>query len=115
MASWGIRLKCHLDPLFIVEKKIIILITFSCYDASSHILFTNLIVLSLYNLVHNPISFMIYKLVIGLLSDVKNELFTTIDYIHDHFTRQFIFFHINLGRSNIYARSFGNTSPLYRY
>ena len=40
-----------------------------------------------------------------------NELYTTNDQIHDHFTRQHHFFHINKGRCNVYTRSFGNISP----
>ena len=54
---------------------------------------------------------MMYKLVNGLLPEVMNELYTTNDQIHDHFTRQYHFFHINKGRSNVYTRSFGNMSP----
>ena len=38
------------------------------------------------------ISFMMYKLVNGLLPEVMNELYTTNDQIHDHFTRQYHFF-----------------------
>ena len=52
-----------------------------------------------------------YKLVNGLLPDVMNELYTTNDQIHNHFTRQSKLFHINKGHSNVYARSFGNISP----
>ena len=51
---------------------------------------------------------MMYKLVIGLLPEVMNELYTTNDQIHVHFTRQYHFFHINKGRSNVYTRSFGS-------
>ena len=55
---------------------------------------------------------MMYKLVNGLLPEVMNELYTTNDQIHDHFTRQYIFFHIiNKGRYNVYTTSFGNISP----
>ena len=45
-----------------------------------------------------------YKLVNGLLPDVMNELYTTNDQIHNHFTRQCNFFHINKGHSNFYAK-----------
>ena len=46
----------------------------------------------------------------GLLPDVMNELYTTNDQIHNHFTRQCYFVHINKGHSNVYARSFRNIS-----
>ena len=53
---------------------------------------------------------MVYKLVNGLLPEVMNELYTINDQIHDHFTRQYDFPHINKGHSNVYTRSFGNIS-----
>ena len=109
--SWGNISKCHLDPLFILQKKILRIITFSWYDVSSQILFMDVNILPLYNLIQHRISFMMYKLVNGLFPEVMNELYTTNDQIHDHFTRQYHFFHINKGRSNVYTRSFGNISP----
>ena len=44
----------------------------------------NLNLLPLYNLIQHRISFMMYKLVNGLLPEVMNELYTTNDQIHDH-------------------------------
>ena len=38
--------------------------------------------LALYNLIQHRISFMMYKLVNGLLPEVMNELYTTNDQIH---------------------------------
>ena len=111
MESWGNISQCHLDPLFILQKKILRIITFSLYDVSSQILFKDLNILHLYNLIQNRIRFMMYKLVDSLLSGVTNELYTTNDQIHDHFTRQYNFLHINKGRSNVYTRSIGNISP----
>ena len=32
-----------------------------------------------------------------------NELYTTNDQIHDHFTKQYKILHINKGRSNVYT------------
>ena len=111
MESWGNISKCHLDPLFILQKKILRIITFSWYDVSSQIIFTDLNILPLYNLIQHLISFMMYKLVNGLLPEVINELYTTNDLIHNPFTRQYHVFHINKGRSNVYTRRFGNISP----
>ena len=119
--SWGNVAKCHLDPMFILQKKIIRIITFSSYAKSSQFLFTALNILHLCNLIQNIIGFMMYKLVnnnnnclksniqcieirvqwTGLMPDVMNELYTTNDQIHNHFTRQCNFFHINKGHSNI--------------
>ena len=49
--SWGNLAKCHLDPLFILQDTIIIIITFSSYDKSSQFLFTALNILPLCNLI----------------------------------------------------------------
>ena len=51
-------------------------------------LFTDLNILPLYNLIQHrySINFMMYKLVNGLLPEVMNELYTTNDQIHYHFT-----------------------------
>ena len=56
-----------------------------------------------------------YKLVNGILPDVINELYTTNDQIHNHFTGQCNVCHINKRHSNVYARSFRNISPRIWY
>ena len=89
------------NPLLRLQKKIIRIITFSSYDKSSQFHFTELNILPLCNIIQNIIGFMMYKLVNGLLIDVMNELYTTNDKIHNHFTRQCNFFHINNGHSNV--------------
>ena len=79
MESWGNISQCHLNPLVILQKKIPRIITFSWYDVSSQILFMDLNILPLYNLIQNRISFMMYKPVNGLFPEVMNELYTTND------------------------------------
>ena len=37
--SWGNVSNCHLDPLFILQMKIVRIITYSNYDAPSHNIF----------------------------------------------------------------------------
>ena len=64
--------KCHLDPLFILQKKILRKLTFSWYDISSQILFTDLNILPIYNLIQNRIRFIMFKLVNGLLPEGMN-------------------------------------------
>ena len=48
--SWGNIAKCHPDPLFILQKKIIRIITFSSYDKSAQFLFTEMNILPLCDL-----------------------------------------------------------------
>ena len=52
-----------------------------------------------------------HTLLSSISSDVMNELYTTNDQIHNHFTRQCNFSHNNKQHSNVYARSFRNISP----
>ena len=75
--SWGNVASCHLDPLFILQKKMVRIITFSNYDAPSQVIFRELNILPLYHLVQNRISFMMYKYVNGLLPDVMNKFYIT--------------------------------------
>ena len=67
--SWGNAPKCHLDQLYILQKIILRLITFSNYNQAAYVpseyIFRELQVLPLYNLVQNRISFMMYKLLFG--------------------------------------------------
>ena len=53
--SWGNAARCHLDPLFILQKRIIRIITYSNYDVSTVFIFKDLNVLPLHKLVQNRI------------------------------------------------------------
>ena len=109
--SWGNASICHLDPLFVLQKKIVRIMTYSNYDTPSRNIFIELNILPLYNLIQNRISFMMYKHVNGLLPEVMKKLYVTNNQIHNHFTRQHHLFHTSKGRTNIYVKSFSNISP----
>ena len=49
--SWGNAAHCHLDPLFKLYKKIIIIITFSNHNAHTGLIFNRLNILPLYKLI----------------------------------------------------------------
>ena len=89
--SWGNAPKCRLDQLYILQKRIIRLITFSTYNQGVHVpsqfIFRELQVLPPYNLIQNRIGFMMYKSLNGLLPDVMSELCMVNNEVHDHFTR----------------------------
>ena len=78
---------CHLDPLYILQKKIIRIITFSNYDAHSQVIFRELNIVSLYYLIQNRFSFMMHKHVNSLLPHIMSELYDNNNEIHDNFTR----------------------------
>ena len=59
--SWGNAPNCHLDPLFVIQKRILRILTFSSYDVPSEPLFKHTNIRPLYKLVHYRIGIMIYK------------------------------------------------------
>ena len=103
--------RCHLDPLYITQKKIVRIITFANYDAPSDVIFKHLNVLPLYNLVQNRIGLLMYKQVNGMLPEVMSELYTANNEIHEHFTRNCNMLHTNKCKTNTFVRSFSNVSP----
>ena len=76
--SWGNVPKCRLDQLYILQKIIVRLITFSNYNQAAYVpseyIFRELQVLPLYNLVQYRISFMMYKLLNGFLPNIMSEI-----------------------------------------
>ena len=109
--SWGNAAACHIYPLIILQKRIVRLITFSNYDASSDAIFKDLYILPLQKLVYNRIGIMMYKYVNGLLPQVMNELYTCNSDIHEHFTRQRHLLHTSRSKTNVFMNSFTNVSP----
>ena len=97
------------------KKRIVRRITFSNYDHSVHVsseyIFRELKVLPLYNIVHNIIGFMMYKLVNGLLPDIMSDLCIVNNEVHNHFTRQSHFLHTRKGRNHVSIQCFNNTGP----
>ena len=86
--SWGNASNCHLDPLFVIQKRILRILTFSSYDVPSDLLLKHTNILPLYKLVHYRIGIMMYKYANYLLPPVMNDLYTVNSDIHEHNTRQ---------------------------
>ena len=108
--SWGNAAHCHLDPLFKLQKNIII-ITFSDHNAHTRLIINRLNILPLYKIIQNRIGIMMYNNSNGMLPPVMNELFTVNSNIHEHNTRQRLMLHTNRGHTNIFYRSFNNVGP----
>ncbi len=108
--AWGNASNCHLDQLYLIQKRIIRIITYSDYNISSDTLFRRLDILPLHKLVYNRIGMMMYKFANNLLPDVMNDLYITNNSIHSHYTRQCNMLHINKGNLNVYTHSFKFTS-----
>ena len=99
---WGNASQCHLQQLYLVQKKIIRIITFSDYNMSTTLLFKALNILPIDKLVYNRIGIMMFKYENGLLPGVMNDLYITNSDLHSHDTRQKHLLHINKGSINIY-------------
>ena len=74
--SWGNASNCHIDPLYMLQKRILRILTFSNYDVPSELLFRYTNILPLCKLVHYRIGIMMYKYVNGLLPSVINSIYT---------------------------------------
>ena len=92
---WGNVPHCHLNPLLLLQKKIIRIITFSNYLAHTEPIFKELNILPIHKLYFNRIGILMYKYTTGLLPEVMNELYTQVNEIHDYNTRNANKFHIS--------------------
>ena len=107
--AWGNASGCHFDQLYLIQKKVIRLISFTNYDIPNAVTFKDLEILPLNKLVYNRIGIMIYKYSNNLLPPAINDLYVFNNDVHKYSTRQNIYF-MNKSNINVYAKSFGNTS-----
>ena len=61
IGSWGNASNCHIDPLSMLQKRILRILTFSNYDVPSELLFRYTNILPLCKLVHYRIGILMYK------------------------------------------------------
>ena len=108
--AWGNASNCHLDQLYITQKKIIRLISFTNYDIPSAVTFKNLEILPLNKLVYNRIGIMMYKYSNNLLPPAINDLYVPNNDVHKYSTRQKHLLYVNKSNINVYAKSFGYIS-----
>ena len=102
---WGSACQTHLHPLFLVQKKIVRIITFSHYLAHTQPLFIDLFLLPLDKLILNRIGIIMYKICNGLLPEVINVLYVSNKDIHSYNTRSSNLLRVPKGSTN-----FVNTS-----
>ena len=109
---WGNASHCHLHPLFLLQKKIIRIMTFSPYLAHTETLFINLEILPLDKLILNKIAIMMYKYANDMLPSVMHELYKKNNEIHTYDTRNKDLFRIDSGQKglNMYVNSYSNIS-----
>ena len=108
--AWGNSTNCHMEKLYLTQKKVARMISFSNYNTLSKDIFKQLNILPLNKLIVNRIGIMMYKYANNLLPLAIKDLFTTNSGVHNYTTRQKHLLHINKSNINIYSKSFGNTS-----
>ena len=77
ISLYDILYDCHLYQLYIIQKKVIRLISFTNYDSPSAVTFKNQEILPLNKLVYNRIGIMMYKYSNNLLPPEINDLYAS--------------------------------------
>jgi hypothetical protein len=98
---WGNTFDCYINPLFILQKKAIKIITCSKKKTKSAPLFKDLEILKLKDLYVFKSQMFMYKFVNGILPRLFDNFFTRNNDIHAHSTRQANHFHTVRCRSEL--------------
>ena len=85
--AWGTTYPTTLQPLYVLQKKAMRIMTFSKFDEHSSPLFKSLNIIKLFDLVTLYISVFMYKFHNGLLPSAFDSFFTPITSIHSYNTR----------------------------
>ena len=85
--AWGNTYRTSIEPLFILQKKALRLMTFSKIDQHSSPLFKSLEIVKIYDLVVLNIALFMYKFHNRILPSCFSSLFTQLNTIHYHNTR----------------------------
>ena len=88
MEIWGHAGDTLLHPLFLVQRKIVRIITFSAFLAHTVLIFSKLRLLPLSKIVLQRTSVFMYKLINNMLPSAMNSLIVRINDIHHYNTRQ---------------------------
>ena len=99
--SWGNASNCHTDPLSMLQKRILRILTFSNYDVPCELLFRYTNILPLCKLIHCRIGIMMYKYANCTPPPVITSIYTVNSDIHEHNTRQKDLLHTN-NYNNLY-------------
>ena len=97
---WGCAAKSHMNPLYLTQKKIIRIITFSHYISHTQPLFQDLSILPLEKLVLYRIALIMYKISNCLIPKTMSDLYITNKDIHSYDTRYKNLFRIPKGTIN---------------
>ena len=102
VSVWGSTYPMYTDPIFILQKRILKIITFNEVTVSSAPLFDSLQILKLSDLFKLQITSFVYECLNSLAPIYFREYFTSIQSIHNNGTRQ-------SKKSDLYALRFNTT------
>ena len=83
---WGNASDIHLQPLIILQKKIITIISFSRYNAPTKLIFQQYNILPLKKLVFQRLGLQLYKYKFGIIPIPLRSLFTKNSSVHNYNT-----------------------------
>ena len=104
--AWENATTCHLKQLYLIQKKVIRMITFANYNTPSIDIFKNLNILPLDKIVVDRIGVMMYTYANDLLPPALNYLYTSNSDVHNYTTRQRHLLHVNKCDINTYSKQF---------
>ena len=84
---WGMIYNTNIQPLFLLQKKIIRIMTFSKYDAHTNPIFHKLKLLKIHEIIKFYIATFMYQYIQGMLPNAFDTFFTITNSTHDYSTR----------------------------
>ena len=84
---WSMIYNTNIQPLFLLQKKIIRIMTFSKYDAHTNPTFHKSKLLKIHEIIKFYIATFMYQYIQGTLPNAFDSFFTTTNSMHDYSTR----------------------------
>ena len=103
---WGCTNDLIINPLFLLQKRIIRIITFSHYLAHTNNLFIDLHILPFKKLVHYRIGILMYKCYFQNVPNVIKSMFLFNHDVHNYYTRNRNLLHVPMAQTEIVYRTF---------
>ena len=85
--AWGNTYSTTIQPLFVLQKRAIRIISFAKFDKHSAPLFLKLYIIKMFDLVNFQISIFMFKLHNNLLPKIFQDFFIPVNQVHSYNTR----------------------------
>ena len=102
---WGNTHFTYLNRLFLLQKKLIRIISGSSYLDHTALLFTELQILPVFDIYTLQLGTFVFKYFRGILPPIFDVFFRENNYFHSHFTRQSSSLHIDFSRVEMNRKS----------